>query len=237
MSDKHEKPKLERFGLIATATYLALLFVGIPILIYLGHFTLKPLSLNELGDFLAGAFGPLAIFWVVLGFFQQGAELRNSVDTLKMQAEELRLSVEQQKELVGVTRETLKHEKLLSAKQEQQYKASIQPNFLVTLAGGSANGSKVTNNFWITNTGNDVSDVNIQLIPKPFQVSLKSKRYWTKGEEVNLQIQFLEEWGAPISGVLQILFTDVDNNTDGHSFQYQITDLENPFIKEKMTRL
>jgi hypothetical protein len=35
----------------------------------LGAIDLKQLSLNELGDFLAGAFGPLALFWLVLGFF------------------------------------------------------------------------------------------------------------------------------------------------------------------------
>lgn len=28
-----------------------------------------PLELNELGDFCAGVFGPLAIFWLILGFF------------------------------------------------------------------------------------------------------------------------------------------------------------------------
>ena len=34
---------------------------------------------NELGDFLAGTFAPVAFLWLVLGFFQQGAELRLQV--------------------------------------------------------------------------------------------------------------------------------------------------------------
>jgi len=59
---------------------------------------------NEFGDFLAGSLGPLAILWLVLGFWQQGDELRSSVDALKMQSEELRHSVEQQRNLVEATR-------------------------------------------------------------------------------------------------------------------------------------
>ena len=31
---------------------------------------------NELADFAGGAFAPLAFLWLVLGFFQQGQELR-----------------------------------------------------------------------------------------------------------------------------------------------------------------
>ncbi len=44
------------------------------------------LSLNALGDFFAGLFAPLALLWLVLGFFQQGEELR-------LQAAELNASV------------------------------------------------------------------------------------------------------------------------------------------------
>lgn len=54
---------------------------------------------NEVGDFLAGIFGPLALLWVVLGFLQQGAELRYSRDALILQAKELRSSVLTQKNM------------------------------------------------------------------------------------------------------------------------------------------
>ena len=66
---------------------------------------IRSLTLNEVGDFLAGFMGPVALFWIVLGFFQQGQELRNSVETLKLQAKELANSVEQQKGLVEVSRQ------------------------------------------------------------------------------------------------------------------------------------
>ena len=46
------------------------------------------LQLNEAGDFWAGMAAPLAFYWLVLGFFQQGRELN-------LQVQEMRLSVEQ----------------------------------------------------------------------------------------------------------------------------------------------
>ena len=36
----------------------------------------QKLTLNELGDFLAGAGGPIVLLWIVIGYFQQSAALR-----------------------------------------------------------------------------------------------------------------------------------------------------------------
>ncbi|WP_313082577.1 hypothetical protein [Pulveribacter sp.] len=79
---------------------------------------LQSLSLNELGDFLAGAFGPIAILWVVLGFFQQGIELRQNSAALLLQADELKNAAEQQREMTAVARAQLHHQQ--SAHQSQQ---------------------------------------------------------------------------------------------------------------------
>lgn len=108
----HSPRDLIRPGFWITGVYV-LLF-----LTYSGfqHTALWAMKPNELGDFLAGCFAPLAFLWLVLGFFQQGDELKNSVAALKLQGEELRNSVEQQRQLVEVTREQLglDHAKLLS---------------------------------------------------------------------------------------------------------------------------
>ncbi|MFZ1741311.1 MAG: hypothetical protein WAT93_00565 [Pontixanthobacter sp.] len=69
---------------------------------------------NEFGDLLAGILGPLALLWLVLGFFQQSDELRQSVWALKLQSEELRNSVVQQSALVEVTREQAAAERSLA---------------------------------------------------------------------------------------------------------------------------
>lgn len=56
----------------------------------------QPLRPNDLGDVLAGLCAPIAFLWLVLGFIQQGQELR-------MQVSELQNSVEQQRHLVETT--------------------------------------------------------------------------------------------------------------------------------------
>lgn len=88
------------------------------------------LHLNELGDFLAGAFGPLAILWLVLGYFQQGIELRQNSKALHMQAEELRNSVEQQEELVSAARETLQFQHEAAEKMDRLQRDSLRPKFV-----------------------------------------------------------------------------------------------------------
>ncbi|PZX12570.1 hypothetical protein [Celeribacter halophilus] len=67
----------------------------------------KTLSFNEVGDFMAGAFGPVAFLWLVLGFFQQGEELKNSVEALNLQTRELKQSVKHQNDLAISSQENL----------------------------------------------------------------------------------------------------------------------------------
>ena len=61
------------------------------------------LSLNELGDLLAGTVAPVAIFWFIVGYFQQGKELKQNTEALKIQAAELKNQVEETKALVEQT--------------------------------------------------------------------------------------------------------------------------------------
>lgn len=53
-----------------------------------------PVNLNEFGDFVAGAFAPLAFFWLVRGFYQQGKGLEQNSKALKLQAIELKKTTE-----------------------------------------------------------------------------------------------------------------------------------------------
>lgn len=90
----HLRQHIVEIGGGATLIYL----VGITALTWGRIGTLGDMPLNEVGDFLAGAFGPVAFLWLVLGFLQQGYELR-------MQATELKNSVEQHKEMVKTTKQ------------------------------------------------------------------------------------------------------------------------------------
>ena len=63
--------------------------------LYVNSGDLGAMSLNEWGDFLAGAFAPLAFFWLVVGYFQQGEELHLNTKALHAQQEELHQQVKE----------------------------------------------------------------------------------------------------------------------------------------------
>src|SRR5262245_17358401 len=58
------------------------------------------LQLDQWGDLAAGAFAPLAFLWLVVGYLQQGEELRDNVRALNLQEEALRLQVQELRESV-----------------------------------------------------------------------------------------------------------------------------------------
>lgn len=120
------------FGLILTALYLTLLWLGIPMLRQKGWVNSEPLKLSELGDFLAGCFAPIAFFWLILGFFQQGRELRYSAESLRLQTEELVKSVEAQRDLASTTQKELSLLELAHKQEADLRNLSLAAEFIVT---------------------------------------------------------------------------------------------------------
>ena len=57
---------------------------------------LKIIEPNELGDSLAGFFAPLAFLWLFFGYYQQGQELKQNTEALRLQSEELSNLVREQ---------------------------------------------------------------------------------------------------------------------------------------------
>jgi hypothetical protein len=83
------------------AAHLTAAYVGGALLIMGAKFDeLVTLKLNEIGDLAAGVFGPIAFLWLILGYVQQGKELRVSSEALQMQAEEMKALVSQQVAIV-----------------------------------------------------------------------------------------------------------------------------------------
>lgn len=104
------KIKSEVIGGLVTGVYL----VCVAVLVYWKRASLPGLELNAIGDFLAGVFGPIAFLWLVLGYLQQGRELRLSSEALHLQAKELNASVQQQAASVLAQNTALEnHEKSL----------------------------------------------------------------------------------------------------------------------------
>ena len=61
------------------------------------------MTLNEWGDFLAGVTAPLALGWIVIGYFQYGQEIRVNTTALEWQKAELRRQAEETARLVKAT--------------------------------------------------------------------------------------------------------------------------------------
>ena len=87
-----------------------------------------PDSLNELGDFLAGIFAPIAFFWLILGYKQQGKQLEQNTKALEqqeralqLQIDEMREGIKQQVELVQLQRQQL----------DEQHKM-LEPRFIIS---------------------------------------------------------------------------------------------------------
>ena len=83
----------------------------------------SPQSLNELGDFLAGIFAPVAFFWLILGYVQQGKQLDQNTKALEQQERALQLQIDEMKENV----EQQKNIVLLLSKEREEAKTRIKP--------------------------------------------------------------------------------------------------------------
>lgn len=145
-----------RNRLFVSGVILSVLYLG-TLLWFLGDKIpgLAGKDLNEVGDFLAGAFSPLAFLWLVLGFLQQGRELKQGTDALLLQASELRCSVEQQKRMAESAAEQLAAQRnspmAESQRHEEQFQARIifKPKHVTRVSG------LVTRYFSMINLGND----------------------------------------------------------------------------------
>jgi hypothetical protein len=81
------------FGLVLTFAWLMLGYFYIRITVGWNAFTVLPA--DELGNFLEGAFAPLAFLWLVIGYFIQQRELERNTEALSSQLQQIERSAEQ----------------------------------------------------------------------------------------------------------------------------------------------
>ena len=80
------------FGVAATILWLTLCLVYVFRVIGWGEF--KSQGIDALGDFLQGAFAPLAFLWLVIGFFIQQKELASNARAIRLQYVEMKRTSE-----------------------------------------------------------------------------------------------------------------------------------------------
>ena len=128
----HVLPQPRRYaqwGTIVTVVYLFGMIAYFAVM----QGAIREMEPNGFGDLLAGTFAPLAFLGLVLGFFQQGDELRHSSHALWLQSQELANSVEQQRQLVEVTREELLLQSEVMKAQRDELSRSSMPVLQMTV--------------------------------------------------------------------------------------------------------
>lgn len=185
-----QSSSVTRLGLGLTAFYL--FFLGIYACVqWTQMLEMKP---NEFGDFLAGAFGPLAIFWLICGYFQQGIELKQNTEALILQAqelkhstraldlqvEELKRSVEQQSRMAELAAEQLQLEVRKGRRAEDKELAQYKPIFDIAKSEMYVSVAPAIGQITIINSGASVVVNKIISNFKPD--ALPSIEGWSTGE-------------------------------------------------------
>lgn len=151
----------------------------------------QPKELNAWGDYFAGIFAPLAFLWLVIGYMQQGEELKHSTDALRLQAEELRNSVEQQSQLVAVTREQLQHESEALQEERELRREAARPRFVPQHSGTTISGGLALYKLKIVNIGNTATRFRMAFgesveMPKHHNLAVVAR-----DEVITLEIRFV----------------------------------------------
>lgn len=156
--------------------------------------SLATMSLNEIGDFLTGIFGPIAFLWLVLGYLQQGVELAQNTKALELQALELKNSVQQQRELVELSKKQFQAEIDSLQLEMSRIEETHRPRFVV-VSSDVAHPPNGPSEFGVSvvNRGADVTDVNIEFTPTMAMQERRSLSCWNHGQEQRLQFGFVED--------------------------------------------
>lgn len=185
---------LSLLGILITLVYLGFAYW----LIGDRLFQLQTMELNAVGDFFAGIFGPLAILWLVLGFFQQGIELR-------LQVKELNSSVAQQKELVSVTRDQLSSEMEVIREARDERRRSLMPQIKIDTQVTEMFADSVGFNITLRNIGHSAEDLVFYIFVSDNQAVMKRAVALTPNETLSAKFS----WDGSSSEVNAVMcYTD-----------------------------
>jgi hypothetical protein len=219
-----------RTAIAFVATVIWMIFVTC--VLYADWSRFQELELNAKGDFLAGFISPAVFLWLIIGYFQQGEELQQNTEALRIQGDELRNAVSEYKALVEATKrqvELMEHEQKERREREIRL-AQMVPRYV----GGSSNtqGSFRTHNLKIINMGHSVTEVTISCSVLGTSLAPGYLPHFDSGKEHVFTFQF--PTGEKNSGFISfqykdglgrpseaIIFFDVQNDQIRISYQPQ----------------
>jgi hypothetical protein len=214
---------LTKIGLALTTLWVGTI-IAIILLKWESAFSME---LNAWGDFLAGLSAPLALLWLVIGYFQQGEELRLNTMALDAQQKELQKQVEETALLAkNSERQAVASEMLAMLnkeevkKEELKKRADAQPIFWAS--GGSNNLRQVTTN--ILNRGGEVYDLLINYTG-PYQLSFTHSKLWESGTQGAIIINPKTGTTLDIEWPIKFSVTYRDSLNEKHTRYFQFTKL------------
>lgn len=228
MLDHPNEPRPQGAWLTRIGFFATLIYLGLVAFFSILHFS----SFEELGpdgwaNFMAGIFAPLAFCWLVLGFLQQGYELRHSAHALWLQSEELKNSVSQQKALVETAREQMEFERE-ALKAEREERDRKRRTILKGRPGGgsTAGHTHVTRSIQFENYGAECTNLRIELLREGEILAQNHTASLAKGRIA--EIQFHSEVGIDLSElIVNCLYVDIENVQQSESFRIE-GDAQNP---------
>ena len=201
------------FGLLASAVYTIAGYLLVAD--RLGQ--LQTMQIDAVGNFLAGVFGPLALLWLILGYLQQGIELKLNTKALELQAQELQNSVTQQRELVEVSRKQFEAEMELLRYERHRIEEAYKPRFVTEGVGGTHHGEG--RSFFtlpMKNLGAPITNVSFQFDVPMQKVEPDSLSHWTGDQTIRLLFSF-PEWKAADCD-LTVSYTDASGKPGTKTF-------------------
>ncbi|MFT2161521.1 hypothetical protein [Pseudomonas putida] len=217
----HLRQHMVEVGAAVTLTYL----VGITVLTWGRIGTLGDMPLNEVGDFLAGAFGPVAFLWLVLGFLQQGEELKQGTKALLLQATELKNSVQQQSIMAAAATQQIEAQHAALELQRSDREKSLLADFSIVTAmmtGAGAPG-RVENVVNIRNDGNTAHNTVVRFDPPIGRVGEARLGEFKTGMVKDLRIRF-EVSPDPVLGGVTVEYEDKEGHLRRDRFDYTLID-------------
>ncbi|MDC5162627.1 hypothetical protein ACJOYG_05320 [Acinetobacter baumannii] len=183
------------------------------------------LNSNELGDFLAGIFAPLAFLFLYLGYIQQSKELQQNTQALSLQAHELNNLVNNQKEEIEARDFSvqpflfLKNNFIKLDKEPNQnsygnstYEDVIQIGFELSFQGGDAKYIEL------------IDPISKEQLDSKYEIKADSsyqakfylsENYWdellkNKGVEFCLIVYYFGKYGKQYNNIIVIKIFDLD---------------------------
>jgi len=183
-SHKAVRKKLIKTGSVITAFYV--LFIIIYVILTWNAFLAQ--TPTDFATFLSGVFAPLAFFWLVLGFFQQGVELSHSSEALYLQQQELKSSVEQQKLLAEATIKQLDAQIEKNKSEEHEKYLNAQPIFVFSQVYGSDRHNLTPEYIYkLKNIGQPCTKLKINTDPEIFSENIE---LFTENDELRIEFSF-----------------------------------------------